>query len=294
MACRASGKSTLRMSGTCTTRGMDSILLDTTAAGYSSRATLTAYSLPIRARHLPATRPAHSHVPFMIVTSFGCYLSRTAHDHETPRAPRPAASPATKTACSFRAHPLELNRQTAYSLSYKPPRRGGSDGPSGRDRPGQDGPAHRQEPDGARLPRHRLPAQRLTRTPQGGRRRGGQRGRGRRGSRRHPLDRPHRRRRRGDHRGPARHPHEPEAGHHPHRDEHHRRGSQGPPARPGASQGRRPARLPDLRQPGHGRAAAGHHVRLGRQAERRRGDARSSTPSRGRGSTPARSAPVPR
>ena len=37
----------------------------------------------------------------------------------------------------------------------------------------------------------------------------------------------------------------------------------------------------------------GHHVRLGRQAERRHRDARSSMPSPDRGSTPARSAPGP-
>src|SRR6185437_2539064 len=77
MACRASGRSTLRMSGTCTTRGMDSILLDTTTAGCGSRATLTAYSLP-------APRPGHSLPGVMIMGIFGRYPVETTHDHEMP------------------------------------------------------------------------------------------------------------------------------------------------------------------------------------------------------------------
>src|ERR1700730_18465722 len=59
MACLASGKSTLRMSGTCTARGMANILPDLTAAAQFTAQRTTAYSLPAdRASTLLAPRPS--------------------------------------------------------------------------------------------------------------------------------------------------------------------------------------------------------------------------------------------
>src|SRR6185437_374930 len=93
MACRASGRSTLRMSGTCTTRGMDSILLDTTAIGCSSPSNNNCiqFTRPPAAPLLPSTLGA----PLgpngsMIMDSFGRYPVETTHDHEMPA--RPMAS----------------------------------------------------------------------------------------------------------------------------------------------------------------------------------------------------------
>src|SRR5712672_109921 len=100
-------------------------------------------------KRAPPAAPATRCPAVMIMGIFGRYPSKLPTIMKRP------APPAAKLHAVSGRTLLNRAAKLHTVCGTKPLRRGGSDGSSGRDRPGQDGPAHRQEPDGARLPRHR-------------------------------------------------------------------------------------------------------------------------------------------